>query len=258
MTDPIRQALELLISDIECLANNSGGVHGLHKNGDLAPWPELMEGGDFSSWLGDAMATGRAALAPHLDGTPQVSIGPAVDITTVGELAALKAELMEDGYDREGEIAALILDHSYVDPERNLGRVLRECDFGATARAILARCSQPPAAAPAASDGEREELARELEKQADDYDDLYPPAESLKLYRAAELLRAPAPVAVPVAVSEPPAPMEWPELPEEPRLVVKYPDETEDFIAGWENGWAAARESLAAMNPNRQEGVSRG
>jgi hypothetical protein len=53
-------------------------------------------------------------------------------------------------YDQEGAIAAVILDHSRVaaslgcpDPERNLGRVLRESDFGATARAILARRGRP-------------------------------------------------------------------------------------------------------------------
>ena len=59
--------------------------------------------------------------------------------------AALAAEPVGDGYDREGEIAAVILDHSYVDPDRNLSRVLREWDFGATARAILARRSRPAA-----------------------------------------------------------------------------------------------------------------
>ena len=48
---------------------------------------------------------------------------------------------------------------------------------------------QPAPAPTPAADGEREELAQWLEKQADYYDDLYPPAENLKLYRAADLLR---------------------------------------------------------------------
>ena len=43
MADPIREALQLLVSDIEFLANHSAGIAGLHKNGDLAPWSTLLE-----------------------------------------------------------------------------------------------------------------------------------------------------------------------------------------------------------------------
>ena len=35
------------------LINNSGGVHGLHLNGDYAPWSDLLEGGRFEEWLID-------------------------------------------------------------------------------------------------------------------------------------------------------------------------------------------------------------
>ena len=46
---------------------------------------------------------------------------------------------------------------------------------------------------------EHEELAQWLDDLANDYDDLYPPQSSLKLYRAAALLREarPRPVAAP-------------------------------------------------------------
>jgi hypothetical protein len=33
------------------LINGSYGVSGLHLNGDIAPWEELLEGGRFEEWL---------------------------------------------------------------------------------------------------------------------------------------------------------------------------------------------------------------
>jgi hypothetical protein len=51
---------------------------------------------------------------------------------------------------------------------------------------------------------EHEELAQWLDDLANDYDDLYPPESSLKLYRAAALLRQPGPAPVPVPVAERP------------------------------------------------------
>jgi hypothetical protein len=63
MTDPIRAALERLLSDIQALSDSSQGIEGLHLNGDCAPWVELLEGGYSSSWLGDAIAEARTALA---------------------------------------------------------------------------------------------------------------------------------------------------------------------------------------------------
>lgn len=33
------------------LINNSNGVDGLHLNGDVAPWEELVLGGRFEEWL---------------------------------------------------------------------------------------------------------------------------------------------------------------------------------------------------------------
>lgn len=67
MSDPIRAALERLLSDIQTLADNSQGIEGLHLNGDTAPWDELLvEGGCYSSWLGDAIAAARLALAVEL------------------------------------------------------------------------------------------------------------------------------------------------------------------------------------------------
>lgn len=61
--DPIRAALERLLYDIQDLSDSSQGIVGLHRNGDPAPWNELLEGGRYSSWLGDAIAAARAALA---------------------------------------------------------------------------------------------------------------------------------------------------------------------------------------------------
>jgi hypothetical protein len=94
----------------------------------------VEEGWDASANPGNTKAKASAALAhrsrPATPPAPEVGEG--------------------SDYDQEGTIAAVILDHSRVaaslgcpDPERNLGRVLRESDFGATARAILAHRSRP-------------------------------------------------------------------------------------------------------------------
>lgn len=50
-----------LTASLEALIDESGGVYGLHKNGDLAPWDELTEGGRFEDWL-SALAAARRAL----------------------------------------------------------------------------------------------------------------------------------------------------------------------------------------------------
>lgn len=36
---------------LQTLISESTGVAGLHFNGDIAPWEELMEGGRFEEWL---------------------------------------------------------------------------------------------------------------------------------------------------------------------------------------------------------------
>jgi hypothetical protein len=61
-----REALDRLIFDIKALAAESEGVAGLHQNGDVAPWSDLLEGGEFSPWLGDAIADARQAMAPEV------------------------------------------------------------------------------------------------------------------------------------------------------------------------------------------------
>lgn len=35
------------------LISESTSVAGLHLNGDVAPWPTLLEGGEFEGWLLD-------------------------------------------------------------------------------------------------------------------------------------------------------------------------------------------------------------
>lgn len=44
-------ALKQVVGDVRALADHSYGVHGLHQNGDLAPWNSLFSGGFFESWL---------------------------------------------------------------------------------------------------------------------------------------------------------------------------------------------------------------
>ena len=44
-------ALKQVVGYVRALADHSYGVHGLHQNGDLAPWNSLFSGGFFESWL---------------------------------------------------------------------------------------------------------------------------------------------------------------------------------------------------------------
>ena len=45
--------LEKGIVAVDALISESGGVYGLHLNGDDAPWSELQTGGRFEEWLRD-------------------------------------------------------------------------------------------------------------------------------------------------------------------------------------------------------------
>ena len=51
MNKELLEALEKVVSDITALSESSYGVHGLHRNGDLAPWSSLFSGGFFEDWL---------------------------------------------------------------------------------------------------------------------------------------------------------------------------------------------------------------
>lgn len=59
--DDLLGALKTVLSDIECLMGDSEGVAGLHRNGDLAPWGDLTDGGSFGDWL--PLDYARAAIA---------------------------------------------------------------------------------------------------------------------------------------------------------------------------------------------------
>jgi hypothetical protein len=54
--------LEGAISEVGALIEESGGVYGLHLNGDLCPWPDILAGGKYEDWL-VAFSRARAALA---------------------------------------------------------------------------------------------------------------------------------------------------------------------------------------------------
>lgn len=56
--DEALDVLRRIVSEIDGLVSESEGVAGLHRNGDLAPWEELLPGGRFErlSSLDDARA----------------------------------------------------------------------------------------------------------------------------------------------------------------------------------------------------------
>jgi len=55
------KALDGLVTAIDDLVSESHGVDGLHLNGDVAPWDELLPGGQYESWL-EAVDPARAIL----------------------------------------------------------------------------------------------------------------------------------------------------------------------------------------------------
>lgn len=52
------------LKSVAGLIAESGGVYGLHLNGDVSPWPELRSGGRYEEWLADF----DAALGRMLNG----------------------------------------------------------------------------------------------------------------------------------------------------------------------------------------------
>ena len=48
------------LAAVRNLIDDSRGVTGLHLNGDVAPWDELLAGGQFEDWLFDFSAAGGA------------------------------------------------------------------------------------------------------------------------------------------------------------------------------------------------------
>lgn len=49
--DELLAVLKKLSGDVEELMKESGGVYGLHQNGEPAPWTELVAGGRHETWL---------------------------------------------------------------------------------------------------------------------------------------------------------------------------------------------------------------
>jgi len=48
--------LEKAVTAVDELICHSSGVSGLHLNGEMAPWGDLLEGGHYDSWLIDFSA----------------------------------------------------------------------------------------------------------------------------------------------------------------------------------------------------------
>ena len=55
------RVLRLGLDAVAELIDESQGVTGLHRNGDIAPWAELRTGGRYEAWLADF----DAARAPE-------------------------------------------------------------------------------------------------------------------------------------------------------------------------------------------------
>lgn len=63
---PLTTEIPVLIKGIlavGALMDESKGVAGLHHNGDVAPWNELLQGGKYETWLEDFSEALEVALA---------------------------------------------------------------------------------------------------------------------------------------------------------------------------------------------------
>lgn len=69
----MRDALQKVLADLDALISDSHGVVGLHRNGDVATWSELTDGGRFNEWL--SLGHARAALSGSQVTTPKVRAG---------------------------------------------------------------------------------------------------------------------------------------------------------------------------------------
>lgn len=65
--------LKGLLSDVEGLMGESGGVYGMHLNGDVSPWGELEEGGRFERL--SHMSSARAVVAEAEAARPHIGVG---------------------------------------------------------------------------------------------------------------------------------------------------------------------------------------
>jgi hypothetical protein len=84
-------ALQTLVGELDSLMDGSEGVAGLHKNGDIAPWGDLMSDGAYP-WLGSLDDARRIASArPVAELTPTE---PAVDGTALEALEEARSGLL--------------------------------------------------------------------------------------------------------------------------------------------------------------------
>lgn len=59
----VRQALINVLNTFDDLTAQSHGVDGLHMNGDVATWNELIEGGRFEEWTEPAFSAARKVIS---------------------------------------------------------------------------------------------------------------------------------------------------------------------------------------------------
>lgn len=63
--DQLKAQINSMKQAIDDLVCNSEGVTGLHQNGEMAPWDELLTGGRFEEWLTVFDDTPSQCLAAH-------------------------------------------------------------------------------------------------------------------------------------------------------------------------------------------------
>lgn len=75
-----RELIAALLKDIDNLIDESEGVTGLHLNGDVAPWDELLPGGRFERFTSMAETRARLAEDPAQAGPTEDDIDELCDL----------------------------------------------------------------------------------------------------------------------------------------------------------------------------------
>lgn len=128
MTTDWRALCAELVKELDDLRESSEGVAGLHRNGDLAPWSELGESGEFP-WL-SSFDRARAALAE--------ADGPAVPDGREPASVATQPSEPEAVGPTDEQLSDIADETPWRGSPRHFGREV--------ARATLARWGRPAAA----------------------------------------------------------------------------------------------------------------
>jgi hypothetical protein len=130
--DTVIELASDLVRSLDDLIGSSEGVAGLHRNGDLAPWDTLLEGGEFEAWLKalDAMRAGLDAagmaetrLTPEPAKTKPLAVKtrPPLWLCVSPSTMMVRADANGIPYDLDGRITLTVQGEGFDQVEWTIG-----------------------------------------------------------------------------------------------------------------------------------------